>query len=148
MLFRPKRPPKILPSPKLTLDNNPCIMQSITEKLFPNLSIEKRHIKQRHFQNQAVAGMMLSSDKNLVDDTAGVSFSIGDSTDFDNRDKDLSQFGLLSFSSSSYEEEVTDNRMEIASPAPQAQRHEVLALPQLPLAQDYSQMLSDVAAVL
>ena len=143
--FRPKRPPRILPSPKLTLDNNPCIMQSITEKLFPNLSIEKRQSKQRT-RNQ-VAAMMLAPEKNLLLDP-GVSSSNENLGEFDSHDNDLSQFGLLSFNSSSHEDDTPENRMEISSPTALAQGQEVLALPQLPLAQDYSQMLSDVAAFL
>ena len=121
-------------------------MQSITEKLFPNLSIEKRHPKQRSGRNP-ISTVVLTTEKNSVN-SAEDGIPLGSSNyDFDVHENDLSQFGLLSFNSSSYEDDGADVAMEITSPTT-TQRQEVLALPQLPLSQDYSQMLSDVAAVL
>ena len=84
--------------------------------------------------------MMLGSENNLLEDS-GLNSS-GSLTDIDTHEKDISQFNLFSINSSSYEEETLENRMEISSPTPLAQRQEFLALPQLPL----SQMLSDVTA--
>ena len=138
--FRPKRPPRILPSPKLTLDDNPYIMKSITENLFPNLSLEKRHHKHRGVKGHS-STLLLGNDKVSLNSSSS-------HCEAENPDKDFSQFGFLSFNSSNYntDEVGFDSQVEMSSPT--NQRQEFLALPHLPYSQDYSQMLSDVAAVL
>jgi len=83
---------------------------------------------------------MLGSEKSLLEDS-GLNSS-GNLTDGDTHDNDISQFNIFPFNSSSFEEDAIENRMEVSSPTPLAQRQEFLALPQLPL----TQILSDVTA--
>ena len=116
-------------------------MQSITENLFPNLSIEKRNSKQRGVRSH-VSTLLLGNDKGPFNSSAD-----SGNFDMDNYEKDFSQFGFLSFNPSNFEtEEDFDPQVDTALPS--NQRQEFLALPHLPYTQDYSQMLSDVAAVL
>nr|XP_018670705.1 uncharacterized protein LOC100178849 [Ciona intestinalis] len=129
---RPKKTSREMPPPRLKLDNNPCIIQSITEKLFPKLTIDRGCIS------------MHAADKsfNLEEDFGS----------YVSDDKDYSAIGLYALSGQQGrvlddEQETSDEHMHVMSPAAMT-RVTSLSLPQLSVNQDYSQMLSEVAAVL
>lgn len=123
-------------------------MQSITETLLPNLSIEKRHHKLRGVKGH-VSAVLFNGDRSQTNMCAeSETLAPSGNFDFEAYDKDLTQFGFLSFNSPNHDGDGLDSHVETSSSTVTNKRLEFLALPHLPYSQDYSQMLSDVAAVL
>uniref|UniRef100_H2YB15 Uncharacterized protein n=1 Tax=Ciona savignyi TaxID=51511 RepID=H2YB15_CIOSA len=130
---RPKKTPREMPPPRLILDNNPCIIQSITEKLFPKLTI-----------NRSCVSMHAVEKPVTVDDEYGCSLI--------SEVEDYSTIGLYAFGGKSNlleeDADTAEDNTNVTSSTPMISRMTSLSLPQLSINQDYSQLLTEVAAVL
>jgi len=157
---RPKRQPRAMPPPRLKLDNNPCIIESITEKLFPKLTLDRRSfgagpsrtaslssLAVAHANSEGMAAKLALAPEldNLVCFNANSNNNTASTVEAALKDQSSASFGLMTFTGT----DATDHgevAMDVTSMSYATPRPDAFALP--PVTHDYPQMLTEVAAIL
>lgn len=150
---RPKRPSYCtMPSSRRNNNDNPCIMNSITEKLFPKLSLGHRHHIAAMMTSSAMTASTVLPVRPLADATTEES-GPSHTTKTNNampQDSNLNMILTEDISPSSSLNFGADVTMEMtsSSPSPTLQTKPSPILPQLVMQKEYSHLLNELAAVL
>nr|XP_039250513.1 nucleolar and coiled-body phosphoprotein 1-like [Styela clava] len=150
---RPKRPSYCtMTTSRRNHNDNPCIMNSITEKLFPKLSLGHRHPIAAMMTSSAIAASAALPLRSVSDATTeeptqshATKFNGSGPQDFNSAmflTEDDSPSSSLNFG--------TEVAMEMSSssPSPTLQPKPSPILPQLVMQKEYSHLLNELAAVL
>lgn len=146
---RPKRTSYCaMPPPRRALNDNPCIINSITEKLFPKLTLDHRHPIAAMVTSSSLATRQAvevttedSNTKSVATSKPGGSETALNSSMFPAEED-------ASGTSAAFPPEVA-MEMTPSSPSPTLQpKPSPISLPQLVMQKDYSQLLNELAAVL
>lgn len=153
--IRPKRPSYC--APRHVLNDNPCIMNSITEKLFPKLTLDHRYPIHATMVNQspvmtAILPNRANIDAGSVDNVSKSSAVTTGRIAGIASECNISSAMLCSEddspnSSLAFAEATLDMATSSSSPPPQSRPSPIL-FPQLVTTKEYSQMLNELAAVL